>query len=255
MRLAERNGHWRSHRSTERRFNDFGRIACQRSGSYAVEHGTKLRRSEVPGEKRHRTQTARRARMMSEAKSKGRPTMVEGATGRVVTSATAVSNEAPVRSTTAARSRSARRVKDVVVTVRMTAQDAEALAFVQGELGAKSGPDALREAVRQVAGLLRSETYRSGIAQRPAVVADSALLAEIRDGLRAVETRTNERTRELHFVSHNWNMIAKVADATGAVDINAIRGVERALVDIRRQMEDDARHDTKAQKVLACLLQ
>lgn len=189
---------------------------------------------------------------MSVAKSKGRPTMAEADTDQVVAESLAVSQGAAFGERAGGRS-SARPVKDVVVTVRMTADDADALAFLQAELGAASGPDAVREAIRHVAALLRSETYRSGKVQRPVVNVDEALLADIRDALRDVTRSYNERTREVHFVGHNWNQLAKVANATGTVDTDALRGVERALVEIRKQMRADAERDAKSLEVLAFL--
>ncbi|TFC32903.1 plasmid mobilization relaxosome protein MobC [Cryobacterium sp. MDB1-18-2] len=187
---------------------------------------------------------------MSEAKE--RPTMAEADTQHVVAESSAVSGGA-ARSERAGERSSARPVKDVVVTVRMTTEDADALAFVQAEFGATSGPDALREGIKLVAALLRGEDYRSAKAQRPVVDIDEALLTEVRDAVREVTTSYNKRTRELQFIGHNWNQIAKVANATGAVDTDAILGVERALEGIRRQMTADAERDAKALAVLACL--
>lgn len=184
--------------------------------------------------------------------SKRRPTMAEADTPQVAAESSAVSRGAAASERADERS-SARPVKDVVVTVRMTADDADALAFLQAELGAASAPDAVREAIRHITALLRSETYRSGKVQRPVVNADEALLAEIREALRDVTKSYNERTREVHFVGHNFNQVTKVANATGGVDTDALRGVERALVEIRRQMTADAERDAKALKVLACL--
>jgi nucleoside phosphorylase len=190
---------------------------------------------------------------MSAAKSKGRPTIAEAGTGQVIAESSAVSQGAAAGERADERS-SARPVKDVVVTVRMTAEDADALAFLQAELGAASAPDAAREAIRHITALLRSETYRSGKVQRPVVNADEALLAEIRDALRDVTKSYNERTREVHYVGHNWNQLAKVANATGTVDTDALRGVERALIEIRKQMGADAECDAKALEVLTRLL-
>ncbi|TFB59931.1 plasmid mobilization relaxosome protein MobC [Cryobacterium sp. Sr3] len=186
---------------------------------------------------------------MSEAKSWERPTMAEADTPQVAAESFAVSRGAVAIERADERS-SARPVKDVVVTVRMTADDADDLAFVQAELGAASGPDAIREVIRLVASLQRDETHQSAKAQRPVAAVDEALLAEVRDAVRGVTTSYNERTRELHFIGHNWNQIAKVANAMGKVDTDAIRGVERALVDIRMQMTADAERDAKLLAVL-----
>ena len=186
---------------------------------------------------------------MSVAKSWERPTMAEADTPQVVAESSAVSRGAAASERADERS-SARPVKDVVVTVRMTADDADDLAFVQAELGAASGPDAVRESIRHIAATLRDETYRSAKAQRPVVAIDEALIAEARDAVREVTTSYNERTRELHFIGHNWNQLAKVANATGKVDTDALLGVERALVEIRRQMTADAERDAKLLAVL-----
>ncbi|MDH6238200.1 hypothetical protein [Cryobacterium sp. CG_9.6] len=186
---------------------------------------------------------------MSEAKSWERPTMAEADTSQVAVESFAVSCGAAASERADERS-SARPVKDVVVTVRMTADDAVDLAFVQTELGAASGPDAVREVIRLVAALQRDESHQSAKAQRPAAVVDEVLLTEVRDAVREVTTSYNERTRELHFIGHNWNQITKVANATGKVDTDAIRGVERALVDIRMQMAADAERDAKLMAVL-----
>ena len=186
---------------------------------------------------------------MSVAKSWERPTMAAADTPQVAAESSDVSRSAAASERAGERS-SARPVKDVVVTVRMTADDADALAFVQAELGAASGPDAIREVIRLVAALQRDETHQSAKAQRPVAAVDEALLEEVRDAVRQVTTSYNERTRELHFIGHNWNQIAKVANATGKVDTDAIRGVERALVDIRMQMAADAERDAKLMAVL-----
>ncbi|MGO4689463.1 hypothetical protein [Glaciibacter sp. 2TAF33] len=190
---------------------------------------------------------------MSEAKSKGRPTIAEADTEQVIAESSVVSGGAAACDRPDERS-SAGPLKDVVVTVRMTAEDAESLAFLRSELGAASGPDAVRESIRNVAAILRNETYRSAKAQRPANDVNETLLADIRDALREVTKSYNERAREVHFVGHNWNQIAKVANATGNIDSDAMRGVERALVKIRMQMTADAERDTKALEVLTFLL-
>ena len=189
---------------------------------------------------------------MSVAKSWERPTMAEADTPQVAAESSAVSRGAAASERADERS-SARPVKDVVVTVRMTADDADDLAFVQAELGAASGPDAIREVIKHVAALQRDESYQSAKAQCPAVDIDEALLMEFRDAFREVTKSYNERTREIHFIGHNWNQIVKVANATGKVDTDAIRGVERALIDIRWQMMTDAERDAKALKVLPSL--
>src|SRR5680860_850731 len=103
---------------------------------------------------------------MSVAKSWERPTMAEADTPQVVAESSAVSRGAAASERADERS-SARPVKDVVITVRMTADDADDLAFVEAELGAASGPDAIREAIRHIAATLRDETYRSAKTQRP----------------------------------------------------------------------------------------
>ena len=185
---------------------------------------------------------------MSVAKSWERPTMAEADTSQVAAESSVVSSAAASE-----RANERRPVKDVVVTVRMTTDDADDLAFVQTELGAASGPDAIREVIKHVATLQRDESYQSAKAQRPAVDVDEALLMEFRDALREVTKSYNERTREIHFIGHNWNQIVKVANATGKVDTDAIRGVERALIDIRWQMMTDAERDAKALKVLPFL--
>jgi len=187
---------------------------------------------------------------MSAAKSNGRPTMAEADTDQVVAESSAVSRSAAASERADERS-SARPVKDVVVTVRMTADDAHDLALVQAELGAASGPDAVRSVIRLVAALQRDETHQSAKTQRPVAAVDEALLAEVRDAVREVTTSYNERTRELHFIGHNWNQIAKVANATGKVNADALLGVERALVEIRRQMTADAERDAKVLAVLS----
>ena len=187
---------------------------------------------------------------MSEAKSWELPTMAEADTPQVAAESSAVSRGAAASERADERS-SARPVKDVVVTVRMTADDADDLAFVQAELGAASGPDAIREVIRLVAALQRGESHQSAKAQRPAAVVDEVLLTEVRDAVREVTTSYNERTRELHFIGHNWNQLAKVANATGKVDTDALRGVERALIEIRRQMMADAERDAKVLAVLS----
>lgn len=189
---------------------------------------------------------------MSEAKSWERPTMAEADTPQVAAESSAVSRSA-VASERANERSSARPVKDVVVTVRMTADDADDLAFIQAELGAASGPDAIREAVRHIAVTLRDAPYQFAMAQRPVADVDEALLTEVRDAVREVTKSYNERTREIHFIGHNWNQLVKVANATGRVDTDAIRGVERALTDIRWQMMTDAERDAKALKVLPFL--
>ena len=186
---------------------------------------------------------------MSEAKSWERPTMAEADTSQVAVESFAVSRSAAASDRAGERS-SARPVKDVVVTVRMTAVDADDLAFVQAELGAVSAPDAIREVIRVVAALQRDETHQSAKAQRTVDAVDEALLAEVRDAVREVTTSYNERTRELHFIGHNWNQLAKVANATGNVDTDALLGVERALVEIRRQVTADAERDEKVLAVL-----
>lgn len=186
---------------------------------------------------------------MSVAKSWERPTMAEADTPQVVAKSSAVSRGAAVSERADERS-SVLPVKDVVITVRMTADNADDLAFVRAELGAASGPDAVREVIRLVAALQRGNTYRSAKEQRSVAVVDEALLADVRDAVREVTTSYNERTRELHFIGHNWNQIAKVANATGKVDTDALLGVERALVEIRRQMTADAERDAKVLAVL-----
>lgn len=190
---------------------------------------------------------------MSVARSWERPTMAEADTPQVAASASAVSRSAAASERAGERS-SARPVKDVVVTVRMTADDDADLSFVQAELGAASGPDAIREVIRLVAALQRDEPHQTAKAQRPVAVANEALLAEVRDAVREVTTSYNERTRELHLIGHNWNQIAKVANATGKLDADAIRGVERALVDIRMQMAADAKRDAKRDAKLLAVL-
>ena len=186
---------------------------------------------------------------MSEAKSWERPTTHEVDTPQVDAESSAVSRSTAASQRANERS-SARPVKDVVVTVRMTADDAADLAFVQAELGAVSGPDAIREVIRHVAALQRDEVYQSAKAQRPTAEIDEALLSEFRDALREVTKSYNARTREIHFIGHNFNQIVKVANATGQVDTDAIRGVERALTDIRWQMTADAERDAKVLAVL-----
>lgn len=190
---------------------------------------------------------------MSEAKSKGRPTLAEAATDQVAAESFAEYLGEAVVDRAGARS-AARSVKDVVVTVRMTADDADALAYIQAELGSASSPDAVREAIRNVAANMRGQTYRSGKAQRPSVNADKALLEDIREAIDGVTKSYNARTREVHYVGHNWNQIAKVANATGTADVDAMRGIERELSAIRIQMAKDAKRDTKALEVLRCLL-
>ena len=189
---------------------------------------------------------------MSEAKSMGRPTIAEADTGQVFAESSAASEVEAVGEGMDERS-SVRPVKDVVVTVRMTAADADTLASVQRELGATSAPDAIRESVRLVAGLMDSEHYQSKRAQRPSISVDPAQLEEIRDAIASVAKAYGERSREVHFIGHNWNQIAKVANSTGNVDVNALLSIERALVGIRKQMTADAERDAKALKVLAFL--
>ena len=189
---------------------------------------------------------------MSAAKSKGRPTIAETGTDQVAAESSAVGRGLAAGERRNERS-SVRPVKDVVVTVRMTSEDSAALAFVQSELGAASGPDAIREVIRIVAAIQRDETYRSAKAARPVVHADRELLEHIRDALQIVAKNYNDRSREVHFIGHNWNQIAKVANATGGVDANALLGVQRALIEVRKQMAADAERDAKALEVLACL--
>jgi len=186
---------------------------------------------------------------MSEAKSWERPTMANEDTPQVAAESSAVSRSAAASERADERSL-ARPVKDVVVTVRMTAADADDLAFVAAEIGATSGPGTVRELIRLVAALQRDEPHQSAKAQPPVAVVDEALLTEVRDAVRAVTTSYNERTRELHFIGHNWNQIARVANATGKVDTDALLGVERALVEIRKQMTADAERDAKVLAVL-----
>ena len=190
---------------------------------------------------------------MSEAKSNGRPTAAAADTHQVDDEPFAVNRGAAAGERTDERS-SERPIKDVVVTVRMTASDAAALAYVQAELGATSGPDAIRESLRSVAALLKEDTTRSSRAQRPVVNVDEAQLVGIHNAIGEVTTSYNKRTRELHFIGHNFNQLTKVANATGKVDTDALGGVERALKEIRKQMAADAERDTKTLEVLSCLL-
>jgi len=186
---------------------------------------------------------------MSAAKSHKRPTTHEVDTHEVDEESSAGSRSTAASERANERS-SSRPIKDVVVTVRMTAKDAGNLALLQAELGAASGPDAIREIIRMVSALQSSTTYQSGKAQIPVGAVNEALLADVRDAVRQVTKSYNERTREIHFIGHNWNQIAKVANATGKVDADALHGIDRTLAEIRRQMAADAERDAKVLAVL-----
>ena len=189
---------------------------------------------------------------MSEAKSWERPTMAEADTPQVAAESSDVSRGTAASERADERS-SARPVKDVVVTVRMTTVDADDLAFVQAELGAASGPDAIREVIRVVAALQRGDTYRSAKAQQRLLgpTVSDAMLAEVRDALRGATDGYGARARQFQAIGNNVNQMAKLANSGESVDASALQGVERALERIEALMKHDAKRDAKVQELLS----
>lgn len=139
-----------------------------------------------------------------------------------------------------------------VVTVRMHRDGIAALTEVQRLLGG-SRSDGVRQAVQIVAEALSGATSINAAqksltkrlaARRPVVVkADETVLADVVDLLREVADRYSRQAFQFQKIGNNWNQIAKVANAGGSIDPDALRSVERALDRLARTMERDAKRD------------
>lgn len=189
---------------------------------------------------------------MSEAKNKERPTIAVSDPATPID--TSLAQRRGIAASTSAAGRSeARPAKDVTVTARMTVADAAALDLIQTELGAGSRPDAVREMIRVLSRLLGSSAYEARKTAEPVIAVDPVVLGLVREAFLQVTESYNRRAREIHYIGHNWNQLAKVANATGAVDADALASVARSLAEMRSQMAADAQRDDAIMEATGCL--
>lgn len=107
--------------------------------------------------------------------------------------------------------------------------------------------------IRVLSRLLGSDTYEARKAAEPAIAVDPVALELVRDALLQLTEAYNRRAREIHYIGHNWNQLAKVANATGAVDADALASIARSLADTRIQMAADAKRDNEILEATGCL--
>ncbi|MGG5753820.1 MobC family plasmid mobilization relaxosome protein [Zafaria sp. Z1313] len=76
------------------------------------------------------------------------------------------------------------------------------------------------------------------------VEVDGGAVAELKEGLQKVAERYTRQAFQLQKIGNNVNQIAKVANARGEVDADAVRSVERAIDRLSGAMEQDAKRDS-----------
>lgn len=124
-----------------------------------------------------------------------------------------------------------RSVKSEVVTVRMPPELIEDLAYVKQELGARSGPEALRMTLEMAATTLRGHPYQLPKQQEQATtldISEETILAAAAIMQDMAQAR-NKMARQLQAIGHNWNQIVRLGKAGGRIPVEAVEGVQRDL--------------------------
>lgn len=193
---------------------------------------------------------------MSEAKSGASPTEGEARSGEQDTAG----GGAAVENGLEARSESAS------VSLRMTGEALSDLGYIASTLG-ENRSAAVRSAITLLADALRSadtaEAAQKALVKRLgqqqvasvpiAPDVDQQVLQDLRDALRELDDGYRQRARELQYVGHNWNQLARWANSGERVDADAVNAVKRELGRIENRIAEDSRRDVEIRKALSWL--
>lgn len=153
-----------------------------------------------------------------------------------------------------------------MVSVRLDADALRDLELVAATFG-KNRSDGLRSAITGIADALRSadtaEAAQKALVKRLgqqqvasvpiAPDVDQQVLQDLRDALRDLDDGYRQRARELQYVGHNWNQLARWANSGKRVDADAVNAVKRELNRIETRIAEDSRRDVEIRKALSWL--
>lgn len=190
---------------------------------------------------------------MSAAKSGASPTEGEARSGEQDTAGGSAAVENAVEAT-------------AMVSVRLDADALRDLELVAATFG-KNRSDGLRSAIASIADAVRSadtaEAAQKALVKRlgqqqvksvpVAPDVPQQVLQDLRDALRDLDDGYRERARELQYIGHNWNQLARWANSGKRVDADAVNAVKRELGRIENRIAEDSRRDVEIRKALSWL--
>ncbi|GAA1119289.1 plasmid mobilization relaxosome protein MobC [Nesterenkonia jeotgali] len=158
------------------------------------------------------------------------------------------------------------RSESAPVSFRMTGEALDDLGYIASTLG-ENRSAAVRSAITLLADALRSadtaEAAQKALVKRLgqqqvasvpiAPDVDQQVLQDLRDALRDLDDGYRQRARELQYVGHNWNQLARWANSGKRVDTDAINAVKRELNRIETRIAEDSRRDVEIRKALSWL--
>lgn len=158
------------------------------------------------------------------------------------------------------------RSESAPVSFRMTGEALDDLGYIASTLG-ENRSAAVRSAITLLADALRSadtaEAAQKALVKRLgqqqvksvpiAPDVDQQVLQDLRDALRELDDGYRQRARELQYVGHNWNQLARWANSGKRVDADAINAVKRELGRIENRIAEDSRRDVEIRKTLSWL--